>query len=205
MTKQWLNWWSRRSPSLSAGSVLALTVLTVACGDARRSAAAANAADSDRSPGQGGTTRPLQVPEQVPGIKLVNVSGDSVPLYDPSVRYTALHFGGIGCRLCRQTLANVVRLRDSVGSTRMRATAVVYDEDRVLVQAFAYSVSPGLAVLRDPERRVKDRVTILGSPTIIVVDSTGQVMAYVAGVGPGVDNWQRLRSEFLDKGGTFAR
>ena len=147
----------------------------------------------------------MRIPEQVPAINVLNVAGDSVPLYDSSVRYTALQFGAIKCGLCRQALESIARLRDSVGATSMRATAVVYDESWRSVQAFADSVSPRLMVLRDPERRVKDHVMIMGSPTIIVVDSTGRVMAYVAGVGAGDDNWQRLRSAFLDKGGRFAR
>lgn len=198
MTTPWLNWWSRRSPFLSAGRILALTLVAVACGDARRT-------PSDEPADQEGTTPPLQVPEQVPAINLVSMSGDSVPLFDPTVRYTALHFGAIGCGLCSKTLGNIARLRDSVGSTRMRATVVAYAEETAAVQAFADSVSPGLAVVRDPERRVKDRVLIIGSPTVIVVDSTGRVIAYVAGVGPGNDHWERLRNQFLGRGGTFIR
>ena len=91
------------------------------------------------------------------------------------------------CHVCRKEMPKLAELARQREGTRIKVRPVTVDEPNVRTQYIARHMEvtgiDNLPLLRDLKREVWDRVGARGTPTTLIIDRFGQVVAAVAGGG----------------------
>lgn len=150
----------------------------------------ANAATLKELIGEVGMAMLLK-PDEAPDFELKNINGELVKLSDFRNKIVLLNFMDTGCHWCRKEMPHLQKLYDKF-IDRDFVIVVVYQDrkgaDAVLPfvkkTGYTFAINSGLL---DPKGEVGNLYSVTGTPTTLLLDRKGMVIAW----GMGYRNWSR--------------
>lgn len=136
----------------------------------------------------------LLKPDEAPDFVLKNLNGKDVKLSDFRSKIVLLNFMDTGCHWCRKEMPHLQELYDKFGDSDLAIVVVFQDRKGTKAVApfikktgYTFAISSGLL---DPTGEVGNLYSVTGTPTTLLLDRKGMVIAW----GMGYRNWSSKAS-----------
>ncbi len=128
----------------------------------------------------------IVVGDEVPGLTLVNWSGQPVRLTDLRGKVVVIDFWASWCAVCRQALPALDSLSRRLGRGPVVVVGINIDQTPATADRFLrdYLPAPAMMLWRDPQAEALSRFGAEGMPAIYVVDPQGIVRLAESGYAP---------------------
>jgi len=128
-------------------------------------------------------------PDEAPDFVLKNINGEDVKLSDFRGKFVLLNFMDTGCHWCRKEMPHLQELYEKFGGSDFAIVVVFQDRKGIKAVApfmkktgYTFAISSGLL---DPTGEVGELYSVTGTPTTLLLDRKGMVLAW----GMGYRNW----------------
>lgn len=118
---------------------------------------------------------------EAPDFALKSTAGPNLRLSEYRSEVVAVAFWASWCGTCREQLARLATLQDSLGDAGLRVLAVSFDEDAAAARESAAAARATFPVLVDADGEVGELYDVSDLPTVVLVDRAGNVRGVFAG------------------------
>jgi len=128
-------------------------------------------------------------PDEAPDFVLKNLNGETVKLSDYRNKIVLLNFMATWCHWCQKEMPHLQKLYEKFSGRDFAIVVVFQDKEGASVvepfmdvSGYTFAISSGLL---DPTGEVGDLYSVTGTPTTLLIDRAGKVIAW----GMGYRNW----------------
>ncbi|GMR05530.1 MAG: hypothetical protein BMS9Abin25_0105 [Gammaproteobacteria bacterium] len=128
-------------------------------------------------------------PDEAPDFVLKNLNGETVKLSDYRNKIVLLNFMATWCHWCQKEMPHLQKLHEKFRDRNFAIVVVFQDREGASAvvpfmkeYGYTFAISSGLL---DPTGEVGDLYSVTGTPTTLLIDRTGKVIAW----GMGYRDW----------------
>ena len=115
--------------------------------------------------------------QKAPDFTLPDIKGDSVSLRDFRGRTMLIDFWVMWCETCREEVPVIQKIQENYSGKGVAVLGIHLEEkDAGKVNSFVESAGITYTVLLDPEEKTADRFAIKGTPSVVIIDTSGAVV-----------------------------
>lgn len=138
--------------------------------------------------------------QKIYNFKLKNLDNRTVSYQDlKGENLTVIDFWATWCKPCLQSIPKLVEMSDEFEEQGVQFIGVSVDGPRNLNKVKPYAKSAGIdyPVLLDTDNSVMGRIGVRAVPSLLVVNSSDEIVYFHEGYAPGED--QIIREEILNQ------
>jgi peroxiredoxin len=115
--------------------------------------------------------------QKAPDFTLPDLKGDSVSLHDFRGKTMLLDFWVMWCETCREEVPVVQKIQDNYSGKGVAVLGIHLEEKNAgKVKSFVDNAGITYTVLLDPAEITADRFAIKGTPSVVIIDTSGAVV-----------------------------
>lgn len=115
--------------------------------------------------------------QKAPDFTLPDLNGDSVSLASFRGKTVLIDFWVMWCETCREEVPKIQKIHEKYSGKGVAVIGIHLEgKDTDKVKSFIKNAGITYTVLLDPEETTADRFAIKGTPSVIIVDTTGAIV-----------------------------